>query len=322
LSLVAAGPLSEADVLPGGVLVLDNCDDKYDGKASYEDNLTLFGSYGKQKFRITGFNNCQSIGSNRMIAADSKRKCVWVIENVAQRIRRFDLSGKETLEIPGVKGSAIAVDPETGHVWTTVDKNGIGDGAVTVYDPQGKVVAKYDVAGWDIVYDPKAKAFWVAAKDLTKISAKTGAVSLTLPVALWCASSVDVDPRSGAVWVGVRDHSDVLGSSNMLLKFDADGKELEVIPLGEKDPFRVSIDPTDGSLWVANLRKSVDHYSADGKLMSQHEVHALAVQVDPAGGAVWVATQTETIKLTPKGVVKKRVEHAGKSSQAWMAAFE
>jgi hypothetical protein len=39
-------------------------------------------------------------------------------------------------------------------------------------------------------------------------------------------------------------------SSNRLLKFDADGKELVAIDLGE-DPFRVSVDPKDGSVWCA-----------------------------------------------------------------------
>src|SRR6266478_5380661 len=80
-----------------GILVLDNCDDQYKGKDEYRDNLTLVDPEGNQTFRVSGFNNCESIGSSRMIAADPARKCIWVIENAAQRIRRFDLAGKETL---------------------------------------------------------------------------------------------------------------------------------------------------------------------------------------------------------------------------------
>src|SRR5437763_1410400 len=73
-----------------GILVLDDCDDQYQGKAEYRDNLTLLDSAGNQAFRISGFNNCESIGSSKMVAADPARMCIWVIENVAHRIRRFD----------------------------------------------------------------------------------------------------------------------------------------------------------------------------------------------------------------------------------------
>src|SRR5262249_42776360 len=153
------------------ILVLDDCDEQYRGKDAYEDNLTLLDFTGKQRFRLSGFNNCQSIGSSRMIATDPARKAIWVLENVAHRIRRFDLAGKETLTIAGVHGSAIAVDPETGNVWALVGEGGIGSGKTVVFDDQGGEVASHAISGWDIVYDPKSKAFWIAEKKLTKISA-------------------------------------------------------------------------------------------------------------------------------------------------------
>ena len=121
-----AAPAPKESAKPNGILVLDN-----------KDNLTLLDPTGKQTFRVSGFNNCESIGSSRMIAADRARKCIWVIENVAHRIRRFDLAGKETLTIPGVHGSAVAVDPETGHVWALAGEGQIGKGKTVVYDAKG-----------------------------------------------------------------------------------------------------------------------------------------------------------------------------------------
>ena len=144
----------------------------------------------------------------------------------------------------------------------------------------------------------------------------------SVDVSTWCASSVDIDPRSGAAWVAVREHPDVAGSSNRLLKFDTDGKELAAIDLGQRSPFRVSVDPKDGSVWVAHFMKSVERFSADGKSQAEHAVEALAVQVNPDGGDAWVVTPTEVQKMTPKGDVTKRVGHAGKTSQAWIASLE
>jgi hypothetical protein len=322
LSLVLAVPAPKEPPKPTGILVLDDCDAQYQGKEQYQDNLTLVDSKGEQTFRVSGFNNCESIGSSRMVAADPARRCIWVIENVAHRIRRFDLAGNELLTIPGVHGSAVAVDPETGNVWALAGEGSIGRGKTVVYDAKGKEVASYAISGWDIAYDRKAKAFWIAEKKLTKITAAKGEVVCSVDVSTWCASSVDVDPSSGAAWVAVRAHPDVAGSSNRLLKFDANGKELVAIDLRQKCPFRVSVDAKDGSVWVAHFGKSVEQFSAEGKSQAEHAMAALAVQVDPAGGNVWVVTPTEVQKMTPKGVVTKRVSHASRTSQAWIASLE
>jgi DNA-binding beta-propeller fold protein YncE len=305
-----------------GILVLDNCDDQFKGKDIYNDNLTMLDSEGKQTFRVSGFNNCESIGSSRMIAADPTRKCIWVIENVAHRVRQFDFTGKETLTITGVHGSAIAVDSETGNVWALAGEGMIHNGKIKVFDNKGKEIASYDIPGWDIVYDGKAKAFWVAGQNLTKITAAKGEVLFSIPIANWCASSVDIDPRSGSAWVTVREHPQVVGSSNRLLKFDSKGKELVAIDLGQKMPFRVSVDPKDGSAWVAHMRKSVERFSSEGKAVAEYPIMALAVQVDPAGGNVWVVTSSEVQKITANGEVTRRLGHAGITSQAWIASLD
>ena len=312
---------AEDNPKPAGIFVLDDCDDQYMGKENYKDNLTFVDPIGKQTFRTSGFNICQSIGCSRMIAVDPARQSVWVVENVAQRIRRFDLTGKETLTINGVYGSAIAVDPETGNLWAMASEGNLDKGKTVVFDSQGQVIASDAFTGWDIVYDKNAKAFWIASKNLTKVTTK-GELVFSAAITTWCASSVDVDPRSGAAWVAVREHEQVAGSSNRLLKFDADGKELVAIELGKKMPFRVSVDPKDGGVWVAHLRKSVERFSSAGKSEAEYPVDALAVQVDATGGDAWVVTSTELQRMTSKGNVTRRVNHAGKTSQAWIASLE
>ena len=306
----------------GGVLVLDDCDADFWGKAFHEDRLTLVDSEGRQAFRSSGFNNCQAIGSSRAVTTDPRRRCVWTVENRAGRLRRFDLAGVETVAVEGVRASALAVDPETGNVWVLESQAWVAGGKTVVYDERGAKVASHGTKGWDIVYDKTAKAFWVADKDLTKVSAADGKVLVSVPVSTWCASSVDVDPKSGAAWVAVREHPQVAGSKNRLLKFGPKGEELAAVDLGKKVPFRVSVDPKDGSVWVAHLRQSVERFSGEGKSLADHPLTALAVQADPAGGDAWVATDTEVVRLTRRGEVTSRLSHAGKTSQAWIAALD
>lgn len=302
-----------------GILVLDNCDDQYKGKTEYQDNLTLIDSVGKQKLRISGLNNCESIGSARLIAVDNNRECFWMIENVAHQLRRFDYSGKETLKVDGVDASAIAVDPDTGNVWVLTGSS-IGNGQTVVYNDAGKLINTVDVSGWDIVYDPKSHAFWMADKKLTKVDARQGTIDLSVDISTWCASSLDVDQKSGAVWVAVRRHTQVAGSENRLLKFDTRGRELLSIDLQERIPFRVSVDWRDGSVWVAQMRHSIERFSADGETELTLPVKALAVQVDPQGELAWVVTPDEVQLLSDQGVVIERIKHVGPTSQAWIAA--
>lgn len=319
---VRSAPVPKDTPRKTAILVLDDCDEQYDKKEKYEDNLTLIGADGKQRFRVSGFNNCQSIGSSHMIATDPKRKCIWAIENVAQRIRRFDYEGKVTLVIEGACGSAVAIDPDTGNLWATVSRGGRGKAKTVVFDDQGQELGSYDVSGWDIVYDPKAKAFWVAEAALTKIDPVKKQILFTIPITDWCSSSLDVDPKSGCAWVAVREYPGNKKTANCLLKFDPEGKEVAAVELDRKSPFRVSVDPHSGAVWVAKLNDSVERFSPEGKSELQVKVEAISLQADPSGDGVWVTTPTEVQKRNVKGEVVEKVKHARQTWQAWMAALE
>jgi hypothetical protein len=317
---MAIAPRDDSAEAPksAGVLVLDNCDPEYQGKVKFEDNLTLFDLKGNQVFRIPEFNNCESIGSSHMIATDSRRGSIWVIENAANRIRRFDLFGKEELTIHGVSGSALAVDLETGNIWALVGGR-IGAGKTIVFDRSGKEIGTHPISGWDIVYDAKAKSFWIAEQRLTKITAATGAVQFSNEVATWCASSVDIDPNSGAVWVAVRQYSAGMGIDR-LVKFGAHGKELQSVPLGNS-PSRVSVDPISGNVWVATFGKSLELFTNDGKRRDKFPLEALTVQADPFGSDAWVVTPTNLLRVNMHGEIMKRASHVKRTSQAWISAI-
>jgi hypothetical protein len=305
---------------PTGILVLDNCDSEYKGKDKYEDNLTFVDFAGKQRFRVSGLNCCESIGSSHMIATDPTRKCIWMIENVANRIRRFDFVGNETLAIES-QGSAISVDPDNGNLWVLAGPGTIGKGMTVVYNSLGKQIATYDISGWDIAYDAKAKAFWIAERNLTKITS-TGEVLMSLPISTFCASSVDVDTKTGAAWVAVRRHQDVANSKNQLLKVGSNGENLATIDLGDKCYFRISVERQTGNVWAVNMGSSVDRISASGKIQFEHKVGALSIQSDPMGDEAWVATSTEIQRINSKGQITVRVPHSRDTSQAWMAAID
>jgi hypothetical protein len=319
----AAQPAAQAPAAQpgaGGVLVLDNCDPVYEGKADYADNVSLIDGSGKLVFRVSGMNNCESIGGSHMLARDAPRGWFWVLENVAHRVRKFDRTGKELLVLNGLHASAVAVHPPTGNLWVLDSEGTIEGRQLLVFGPDGKKLAARGVRGWDIAYDVRGDAFWVAGPNLTKVKA-AGTVVFTKHLTAWCASCVAVHPVSGQAWVTVRAHPDVAGSKNEVLVFDNDGELQHRIDLGGDAPFHVSIDPGRRTAWVTLVGKAVRRYGADGKLEKEVNVAALAAQADPASGGVWVVTRRDTVLLSHQGEVVRSVPHKGETSQAWVVGW-
>jgi len=320
-----AGEIDEANVVltngapSSGLILLDNADPNYQGQPFYEDNLSCIGTGGQPAFRITGFNNCETIGSNRKIAIDPERKWIWTIENVAHRLRRFDLTGKQLIAVEDVKASALAVDPATGNVWVLTSNGRIPGEGTVVFSADGKRLAEYPVSGFDIAYDGKSKSFWIAGNRLTKITVANGQVVFEKPIAEWCASCIAVHQPSGKVWIAVRQHPDVAASKSELLAFNNDGTPAAVIPLPETHPFHVSIEEGSGAVWLTALRRSVMRFSSAGVLQAEHKIEALTAEVDRATGDVWVVTSKGVTRLGLTGRVVESIELPKPTSFAWVA---
>jgi DNA-binding beta-propeller fold protein YncE len=301
----------------GGVFVLDNCDPDFRGKENYEDNLSFIDPAGKVVFRVSGLNNCESIGSSHMVASDPSRGCAWILENVGHRILKYDLKGKELLKLHEIDANALAVDPASGNVWVLTSNGTIYGESLIVLDDRGQKLANYSVGGFDIAYDKKDKAFWIAGKQLSKFKGEK--LIFSKDITTWCASSLAVDQSTGNVWVTVRRHTQVPTSLNELLLFDNDGTIKKTIGIGDKMGFHVSVNSRDGAAWVTMFGHSVQRYSAAGELEAEYEFNAITAEADSTVGGAWVVTPEETLRVDRQGKVQFRVKHKRKTSQAWAA---
>jgi hypothetical protein len=321
-SLALAEPLDAAPAprLRGGglIAVLDDCDPVFRGKAVYNDNLSLFDSAGKLLVRVSGLNICEEIGSPHRIAIDLPARRVWVSETVGHRLLQYDLAGKLLLSVPNVQASALALDPATHHVWVARSPGRIDRGHTEVYNARGRLLARYEARGFDLVHDPRSKAFWLVAEDLVKLSPAGKVLLQVRRVAGWCAISLVVEARTGAVWVATRQY-DRLRGRNALLKFDGAGKQLADIAL-EDDPFRVALNPADGSVWVTLWQKGLRRYSARGRREASLNLPVVTAEVDPRTGNVWAVTTDEVRLLDRTGRLLKRFPHKARTTQAWIAA--
>lgn len=320
VAILASRPApAAAQSPPTGVIVLDDSDPRFAGKAFYEDTLSFLDASGTVKARVSGLNVCEEIGSPHRVAVDPARNRVWVAETVGKRLLQYDLSGKQLLSIPDIGAAALAVDPATGNLWVARSTGRIGGGWTEVYDGTGRLLATHDVRAYDLAYDDASKAFWLVEQQLLKVSLE-GGVLVRRNLADWCAVSVAVDPKAGAVWAVTREYSVGYGR-NELLKFDRDGNPLLRVPLGDGAPFRVTVDQGDGSVWVTVWGKSLLHFSAAGRLLVEQFLPVLAAEVARGTGDLWIVTNAEILKMDPWGQVLRRTQRAAPTTQAWLAAY-
>lgn len=332
--IVTSSPLFTAPIPPaaaktGGVFVLDDSDPVFRGKAAYDDHLSWIDAKGALRLRVGGLNNAESIGSSRHVAVDTARQAIWVIEHAEYRVRKLSFEGKELLRLRDLRANAIAVDPDTGHLWVATSKGTIYGESTVVFSRDGKELDRLDVPGFDIAYDRKGKAFWVAGKHLFKVSSTKRSASGNYvidsrkDIAAWCSSSVAVNQTTGQVWVTNREYSPNYGKDE-LLGFDNDCKPNATIPLADPKsvvPFHASVDSKTGKVWVTLFHRSVHRYMADGRLDATFKYEACCAQADEATGGAWVVTKDEVLSVNARGEVQRRVKHRAPTRQAWVCPY-
>ena len=302
------------------VVVVDNCDPNYQGAGPHGDSLRFLARNGARRFSRTGFNNCEHIGLNHGVALDPRRARIYIREMVPDRLLAFDPHGTLVFEKQNVEGvSALAVHPETGHVWCATGGT-LGQGQIIVLDDRGEVVAVHEHAAFDLVWSVPDGAFWLAGQHLTKVAAD-GRALFQSDRAGWAYVSLAVDARQGGVWVLERQHSQIQASSNQLLRFDASGKLLRTVPIDEMLPMGVACHPVTGEVWVILRRTGVLRFSPDGATKQTLPLSAEGIAIGPESGAVWIATTDRVLRLDEQG--QPAAEHLweGRTSHCWMAAY-
>jgi DNA-binding beta-propeller fold protein YncE len=175
-----------------------------------------------------------------------------------------------------------------------------------VIDANGRSVARHDVSDWLIAYDPTERAFWLAGKQLTKLST-TGQVLTQCEKERIAPRSLEVDPKTGTVWMVNQMNPNVPFSNDELLGFDSHGKRVFQTSLEDRMPIQVVVDPLDGTVLVVCWRKAVLRFDSKGKRLAEHPILALSLAVEPSTGCLWVATDEAAVKLDRDGKEIARV---------------
>ena len=235
------------------VLVLEDCDTDF-RKPPFEDAVTVFGPNGESSRLITNLNICQTIGGSRCLSVSHDGRFFVVCEIVGKHLKAYETqTGKELWSVDGeFTAATVARD---GRVFAVQSAGTIYGEKTFIIDPNGRISASADVAGFDMALDEPRGTLWLVGKTIRKCTLDLKLVQEIKPIG-WCASSVDVN-ADGSIWVTERDHPDVKQSTNRLLRIDASGQITKTLGL-TWSPGCVRVDHSDESIWVTgfDVRKS------------------------------------------------------------------
>jgi thiol-disulfide isomerase/thioredoxin len=307
------------DAEPPAVVVLDDSDPSYDKDQPHNDLLRLLNATGKELRKHGGLNNCETIGGVHGVALDRRRGRIFVREALSKRLLAFDARGERLWQIDNVDAGTLAVDEETGHLWSSGGSS-LNEGETIVFDEAGKEVAAFPYRAVDIAYDPTGGAFWLVGYETMKVS-RSGEVLVREPVAGWCEVSASVNPADGSVWIAERDHPDVARSRNRVWLRAPDGTVRQSLDLGKVDVFVVACDPKTGDAWVGSINTGVRRVTAAGIVGEPLEFKATQIAISPTTGDVWMNAGDAVLRVDADGKLQARIPFEKPSRQAWLAAF-
>jgi len=290
------------------ILVLDNCDSDYK-VPPFTDSVLSLDSEGTVINEISGLNICQNIGGNRAISVSQDGQFFVVCENVADKMSAYNIStGNLLWSLQGkYKSAVIAQD----IVYSLYEENTTRLEMIHAVDHRGNIIKQTAGAnGFDMVIDPNGSFLWVVGENITKYN-KDLQVVQTIDTIAWHAVSVDIN-SDGSIWVAEREHTDVAGSQNRLIKITQQGTIIRNIPLKDMSPLCVRVDRSDGNAWVTGIRyreykklsfrrwppwkrawnylgSRTRKYSPQGKLLLELKRGGKSIDIDASDGSVWIA---------------------------------
>lgn len=247
-------------------------------------------------------------------------------------ISQSPTTASPTTRAPSSSPSLVPTHSQTGtFVWFTTDGNYISDHSLVKMTTDGEIV--FDISFGQtggVAVDPTDGSAWVP--NLNNDEAIkfdwTGQEVVRVGGLRYGVSAID--PNDGSLWIG-------LPNERILVKLDSDGNEL--FRTSTEDDVGISaaaamvVNPSDGTLWVANRVSSQDpnsnsitRFNANNSEKRRFGTGTRGffsnapaqLVVDPNNGSVWYVDSfgTSVRKLSPSGVFQIQVDGFGENPLA------
>lgn len=190
-----------------------------------------------------------AFGQPQRIQIDAKRRQVWVIDRLTGEFGRVALNGQRLLSSQRLFGTwDLAVDETDGSVWVAdsltnglmkFDSTGVLSKSLENYK---KLVA--------LAVHPQTSELWALDRATLRvlIFSRTGELRRTLPVALQRPADIDIDGRTGKVWIA---------DGQRVLRLNANGEGEQLRTASFRQAYRLDADEISSECWLIDYSKAI-----------------------------------------------------------------
>lgn len=233
-------------------------------------------------------NAIQDLTNASAVEVNPTNGIVWIAASAGDAVFRYDPAAGSFTQAPVIKKpSGISINPADGTVWIA-GLDGVrkisADGKsvlAQVIPPDGP--ANIDVGRFNVAVNPKDSSCWITdgKGPIGRYDANGNKVA-TGPPMKEPKGGLSVDYQ-GNVWVADTRH-------NTLVRLSPTGDVL-VKKEDIMGPVSPSVNPKDGSVWVAANGNMLINLSPTGTKVKEFEagITIVAVSYSPADGEIWVA---------------------------------
>lgn len=257
------------------------------------------------------------------IAVDHERGRFYALTR--ETLHACSADGKLLYQVAVPSPQAIAVHPETGHLWI-LQTSYLNSGSLLVLDDQGNEIDRHPVPGFSLRFSRRDNGFWVIGKSAKLVSAAGDVmVEHALPGKAYTFAAMTIDPAGGC-WALEDSHPDVPASREQLWHITKNGLR-KVGEFGEVDHNTYaglhlsSLAVVGDQVWVSVIDRQEDYvlgpnseirrYTKAGELLGTIDV--LANDLHGTGdGTVWATTDTHLIEFDADGSERRRLPRPSK----------
>lgn len=253
----------------------------------------------------------QDLTQASAVAVNPVTGVVWIAASAGNTVFRYDPTAEPAMQFtqtPEIKApTRISINTSNGNVWIA-GLDGVrkvsADGTevlAQIIPPDGP--ANLDIGRFDVAVNPKDGSCWMTdGKGPIARYDANGNLLANAPPLGEPKGGLSVDYQ-GNVWIADTQH-------NTIVRLSPTGQELVKLT-DVPSPVSPSVNPKDGSVWVASNNSMLMKLSATGTKVTEFQagMAIVAVTYSPADDGIWIADllgetfQGEVSKWTSKGAI-------------------
>jgi len=190
-----------------------------------------------------------AFGQPQRLQIDAKRRQVWVLDRFGGEFGRVTLNGQRTLNSKRIFGASdLAVDKTDGSVWVA---DSLTNGLMK-FDSIGVLTESLEnykklVA---LAVHPQTSELWALDRATLRvlIFSRAGELRRTLPVPLQRPTDIDIDERTGKVWIA---------DGQRILRLNANGENEQLPAATLRLAYRLDADEISSGCWLIDYSTAI-----------------------------------------------------------------